>query len=77
MTKKDQNSWKYWQFFWRSWAIQASWNYERQMNMGFMYGIAPIIDKIYDKPEDKQRKSMLMSGTWLTTIVRRKQVHSF
>ena len=56
MTKKDQNSWKYWQFFWRSWAIQASWNYERQMNMGFMYGIAPIIDKIYDKPEDKQKK---------------------
>ncbi|MFR8859788.1 MAG: PTS system mannose/fructose/sorbose family transporter subunit IID [Enterococcus faecium] len=56
MTKKDQNSWKYWQFFWRSWAIQASWNYERQLNMGFMYGIAPIIDKIYDKPEDKQKK---------------------
>ncbi len=54
MTKKDQNSWKYWQFFWRSWAIQASWNYERQMNMGFMYGIAPIIDKIYDKPEENR-----------------------
>lgn len=32
------------QFFWRSWAIQDSWNYERQMNMGFMYGIAPTID---------------------------------
>ena len=27
------------QFFWRSWAIQASWNYERQMNMGFLYGM--------------------------------------
>ena len=56
MTKKDPNSWKYWQFFWRSWAIQASWNYERQMNMGFMYGNAPIIDKIYDKPEDTPKK---------------------
>ncbi|GEL15571.1 PTS system mannose/fructose/sorbose family transporter subunit IID [Pediococcus cellicola] len=36
------------QFFWRSWAIQASWNYERQMNMGFLYGIAPTIDRLYD-----------------------------
>ena len=35
MKKKDPNAWKYRQFFWRSWAIQASWNYERQMNMGF------------------------------------------
>ncbi len=54
--RKDPNQWKYWQFVWRSWAIQASWNYERQMNMGFMYGIAPILDKIYQKPEDKEKK---------------------
>jgi fructoselysine and glucoselysine-specific PTS system IID component len=53
---KDPNQWKYWQFFWRSWAIQASWNYERQMNMGFMYGIAPILDKIYQNPEDEPKK---------------------
>lgn len=45
MKEKDQNAWKYRQFLWRSWAIQASWNYERQMNMGFMYGIAPILEK--------------------------------
>lgn len=38
---------KYLQFFWRSWAIQASWNYERQMNMGFLYGIAPTLDELY------------------------------
>ena len=56
MKKKDPNAWKYRQFFWRSWAIQASWNYERQMNMGFMYGIAPILDAIYKNPEDEQRK---------------------
>ncbi len=35
------------QFFWRSWAIQDSWNYERQMNMGFLYGIAPTLDRAY------------------------------
>lgn len=54
--QKDPNSWKYRQFFWRSWAIQASWNYERQMNMGFMYGIAPILDAIYKGPKDAQLK---------------------
>ena len=42
---------KFWQFFWRSWAIQASWNYERQMNMGFLYGIAPTLDRLY--PDEK------------------------
>ena len=51
---------KTWSFFWRSWFIQASWNYERQMNMGFLYGIAPIIDKIYGKnpssPEMLEKK---------------------
>ena len=35
------------QFFWRSWAIQASWNYERQMNMGFLYGMVPSLDRLY------------------------------
>ncbi len=34
------------QFFWRSWAIQASWNYERQMNMGFLYGMVPTLDRL-------------------------------
>ena len=43
------------QFFWRSWAIQDSWNYERQMNMGFLYGIAPTIDRCYpDESDPKQ-----------------------
>ena len=37
---------RYWQFLWRSWAIQDSWNYERQMNMGFLFGIAPTLDQI-------------------------------
>ena len=34
------------QFFWRSWAIQASWNYERQMNMGFLSGMVPTLDRL-------------------------------
>ena len=43
---------KFLQFFWRSWAIQASWNYERQMNMGFLYGIAPTLDELYPDESD-------------------------
>ena len=54
--EKDQNRRKYWQFFWRSWAIQDSWNYERAMNMGFLYGIAPTLDRIYKDPKDDALK---------------------
>lgn len=53
--KKNTEFRKYWQFFWRSWAIQTSWNYERQMNMGFMYGIAPTLERLYpDESDPKQ-----------------------
>lgn len=56
LSKKDSNKWKYRKFFWRSWNIQASWNYERQMNMGFLYGISPILDEIYKDPKDEELK---------------------
>lgn len=46
---------RYWQFLWRSWAIQDSWNYERQMNMGFLFGIAPTLDRIYPDEKDPQQ----------------------
>lgn len=52
------NKWKYKNFFWRSWAIQNTWNYERQMNIGYLYGMAPILDNIYtkDNPEEIEKK---------------------
>lgn len=43
---------KIWQFFWRSWAIQDSWNYERQMNLGFLYGMVPTLDRLYPDESD-------------------------
>ena len=46
---------RYWQFLWRSWAIQDSWNYERQMNMGFLFGIAPTLDRLYPDDKDPQQ----------------------
>lgn len=53
--KKRSDFKKYLQFFWRSWAIQASWNYERQMNMGFLYGIAPTLDELYPNENDPEQ----------------------
>lgn len=50
--KQVSNTRKFWQFFWRSWAIQCSWNYERQMDMGFLYGIAPTLDRCYPDESD-------------------------
>ena len=44
---------KIWQFFWRSWAIQDSWNYERQMNMAFCYSMLPVIKKLYPNKDDQ------------------------
>lgn len=46
---------KIWQFLWRSWAIQDSWNYERQMNMGFLYGMVPTIDRCYPDENDPKQ----------------------
>ena len=46
---------RYSQYFWRSWAIQDSWNYERQMNMGFLYGIAPTLDRLYPDESDPEQ----------------------
>ncbi len=46
---------RYWQFFWRSLAIQCSWNYERQMDMGFMYGMAPTLERLYPDESNPQQ----------------------
>lgn len=46
---------KIWQFFWRSWTIQDSWNYERQMNMGFLYGMVPTLDRCYPNEDDPKQ----------------------
>lgn len=45
---------KFRRFFWGAWMIQGSWNYERQMNMGYLFGMAPIIDNLYDESDPEQ-----------------------
>lgn len=51
LNKKDLH-----RLFLRSLTIMGSWNYERQMNMGYMYGMSSVLDKLYeDDPEEKEK----------------------
>lgn len=43
--------------FWRSFTIEWSWNYERQMNLGYTYSLLPVLQKIYPQ-KDKLSESM-------------------
>lgn len=40
------------QVFWRSFQMEFSWNYERQMNLAYTYAMIPILKKLYKKKED-------------------------
>lgn len=53
ITKKDIMK-----MFWRSFAIQFSWHYERQMHMGFEYMMIPTIKKLYKDDPDKLKEAM-------------------
>ncbi|MFL0252378.1 PTS system mannose/fructose/sorbose family transporter subunit IID [Clostridium neuense] len=50
ITKKDLKK-----VFWRSLPFEISWNYVRQDHMGFAYSMAPIIEKLYKKNEDRAK----------------------
>ncbi|BBN99832.1 PTS system mannose/fructose/sorbose family transporter subunit IID [Sporolactobacillus terrae] len=39
--------------FWRSFALQGAFNYERMQNLGFCYTMIPVIKKLYDKEEER------------------------
>lgn len=49
-TAKRSDFKKYFQFMWRSLNIQASWNYERQMNMGFLYQLNRNTENVLPSP---------------------------
>ncbi len=38
---------------WRSFCLQAVWNFERMQNLGFLYILAPVLNKLY--PEKEKR----------------------
>ena len=44
------------EFFWGGWCMQTNWNYERQMNTAFMWGISRTLDRLYPNKEDEEKK---------------------
>lgn len=48
ITKKDLIN-----VYLHSFALEYSWNYERQQHLGYYYAMSPIIKKLYKKKEDR------------------------
>lgn len=44
------------EFFWGAWCMQTNWNYERQMNTAFMWGISKTLDRLYPNPDEVEKK---------------------
>lgn len=44
------------EYFWGGWCMQASWNYERQMNTAFMWGMHKTLDRLYPDKEEIEKK---------------------
>lgn len=38
--------------FWRSIPMEFTWNYERQMHLGYTYAMLPVLKKLYPNKED-------------------------
>ena len=55
ITKKELNS-----VFWRSFTINASFNYERQLNQGYVYSMIPVLKKLYPEREVLATANFLM-----------------
>ncbi len=48
--------------FWRSFQMEFSWNYERQMNLAFVYTLIPVLKKLYSRKEDLAEALKTPSG---------------
>ncbi|STV34859.1 PTS system protein [Klebsiella pneumoniae] len=48
--------------FWRSFQMEFSWNYERQMNLAFVYALTPVLKKLYPRREELARSAEAASG---------------
>lgn len=60
--------------FWRSLAMEWSWNFERQQHMGFAFSMLPIISKLYKKKEDraaaaKRHLEFFNTAPYLSTLI--------
>src|SRR5436309_15092342 len=40
----------------RTWLLQATWNYERQQGVGWAWGLAPVLERLYADPGRRQQR---------------------
>lgn len=48
----------FWKCYFHSLVLDASWNYERQQNLGFVYAMTPIIKKLYGNDPKKAAEAL-------------------
>ena len=51
----------YGKMFFKSFFLQALWNFERLQNIGFLFVLKPFVDKVY--PDRERRKEALIRHT--------------
>ncbi|RGW11576.1 PTS system mannose/fructose/sorbose family transporter subunit IID [Enterococcus asini] len=63
ITKKDLNqiSWRY------ILGSQLNWNYERMMSSGYLYGILPVLKKLYGHDESQMQDMMRVHNQFFNT----------
>ena len=44
--------------FWRSCTYNSSYNYERQLSVGWVYSLAPVLRKLYGNDKKKMREAL-------------------
>lgn len=69
VTKKDLRK-----IFWRSFGIQGAYSFERMAGFGFVFGMTPLINKLYSKKEEraaalKRHSEFFNSHSWLTSFI--------
>ncbi|EPM2009461.1 PTS system mannose/fructose/sorbose family transporter subunit IID [Salmonella enterica subsp. enterica serovar Braenderup] len=60
--------------FWRSFQMEFSWNYERQMNLAFVYTLIPVLKKLYSRKEDlaealKRHLAFFNTTPYIVTLI--------
>lgn len=60
--------------FWRSMTLEASWNYERQQNLGYSYAMNKILTKLYPNKEQrslalKRHMAFFNCTSYLSTFI--------
>lgn len=53
ITKKELR-----QVFWRSCTYNSSYNYERQLSVGWVYSLAPVLRKLYGNDKEKMSEAL-------------------